>query len=119
MMSLLEKYRVIPRMADAGAGAGAGAGDGKGAPAAGAGDGKAAPPADGKAAAAGADGKGAPPADGKGGDPWHKPFGLDQKQVDYLDGKGVRELGGLIKMAQDFETVARDRNVVAKPDPSK
>lgn len=56
----------------------------------------------------------APPAEG----PWYKSFNLPQPATDYLEAKGIKDFGGLLKIAQDFETVARDRNVIAKPDTS-
>lgn len=58
-----------------------------------------------------------PPAAG-GAEPFYKPFNLDQKQIDYIEGKGLKDFNSMLKFAQDFETVARDRNVIAKPDTS-
>ena len=56
--------------------------------------------------------------DGKGAE-WYASFGLEQAQIDYLNAKGIKEPKGLLKIAQDFEAVARDRNVIPKPDTSK
>lgn len=94
--------------ANAAAGAGAGASAAAGGAAAGAGAG----------AAAGASDAGA-----AGGDaaPWYKPFNLEQKQVDYLNAKGAKNFGDVLKIAQDFEGVARQRTdaFIPKPDPAK
>jgi hypothetical protein len=69
--------------------------------------------------AAGAGDKGAGDKGGGGGGdgPFYKDWKLDAEGVKFLEGKGVTEPGAIVKMARDFETVARDRNVIAKPDP--
>lgn len=100
---------------EAGAGAGAGAG------AAGAGAGAAGAGAGAPGTGAGAAGAGAGAGDGAGAGaaaPWYGAFNLEKPASDYIEAKGIKDVNGLLKIAQDFEAVARDRNVIAKPDAS-
>lgn len=99
----------VARMAEAGAGAGGAAG-GQGAGGGGAGGGGAA----GGAGAGGAAGG----AGGGGAKPFYDGANLPQEDVDWLSGRGVNDVGSLVKTARDFQRVAGERNPlgVAAPD---
>ncbi|MBI5112875.1 MAG: hypothetical protein HZA68_12980 [Rhodovulum sp.] len=79
--------------------------------------------AGGGSAAAGASGAGADPAPAaSGGDapaPWHASLGLDKDTADWIAGHKFGDLKSALASARHFEKVARDRNVMAKPDPLK
>src|SRR5262245_44071601 len=86
----------------------------EGAPAAGG----AAAPAGGAAPAAGgagapAGGGAAPPAG-----PWYASANLDAEATEYVRGKNFDGLAPLVKATQTFERLARDKNVMFKPDPN-
>lgn len=123
---LLDRLFRMPLFdADGAAGGGAGAGAGgadKGAGAGGADKGGAGAGGADKGAGGGA-GAGAGGADkgagGGGAEPFYKTFALEQGDVDYIEGKGVKDFAGLLKVTRDFEGVARSRNVMEKPDPKK
>jgi hypothetical protein len=110
----LELYRYGLRAPEGAAAGGAGAAGGSpagGGPAGGGG---------GPGAAGGAPG-GAPAggASGMPGASWYAPLGLEQSQVEYITSKNWDSPKALVKATADFERIARDRNVMLKPDPAK
>lgn len=112
--------RNIPRMADDGGGAGAGAASGAGSAAAGAAGGAAGQGADVGAGAGQGSGNGAGAA-GSGGQQQQKPFydglGLDNDSVAWIEERKFGSLADTIKAGREGSKLARDRNVIAKPDP--
>ena len=47
---------------------------------------------------------------------WYEPLGFDEGQRAFIAGKGYQSAGDLVKSAMDFERIARERNVIPKPD---
>lgn len=103
-MNILERYRVIPCAPDGGAGGGAGVAAGEGG-------------AGGAGGAGGTAGVDAAPA--AGGQPWYAALGLDAESQVYVEQKGIKDANGLIRVARDFEGIARDRNVFRRPAEGK
>lgn len=59
-----------------------------------------------------------PAAPGGAAAPWYG-SGLDKDAVSYIEGKKFDGVGPLVKSAMTFEKLARDKNVMLKPDPAK
>src|SRR5580700_3687332 len=74
---------------------------------------------DAAAAAAAADKGGG--GGGGGGDPWYQPHvaTLDKDTLAYLDGKKFPTMIDALKSGAQSDRMARDRNVIARPDPAK
>lgn len=101
-------FSTIPRSAEAGAGSGGGAAPAAGSPAA-TGDAGAAP---GGGAAAAPSGAGEPPK------PFYDSWGLDDQARQFIAGKGYPDPVTFARSAMESDRLARDRNVIPKPDPN-
>lgn len=82
--------------------------------------------ADGAAGGAGgaggaAGGGGANSGASAGGDPWYQPHvqKIDKDTLAWLDGKKFGTLEDALKSGAQADKMARDRNVIARPDPAK
>lgn len=56
-------------------------------------------------------------AGGAGDKPFHSSWGLDQAGTDYVAGKAFKEPKDVVSSLQHFEKLARDKNVITRPDP--
>lgn len=70
------------------------------------------------AAAAAAAAVGSPPANG-GGEAFYTPWKLDKDGVDWIEGHKFTDPAAVIKSAKHFETVARDKNALVRPEKGK
>lgn len=77
----------------------------------------AAPAPDPAAAAAAATATGAKP--NGSAEAFYKPWNLGREEVDWIEGHKFGDAGAMIKSARHFETIARDKNALAKPEKGK
>jgi hypothetical protein len=63
----------------------------------------------------------AAPGGSPGGDPWYQPHvgSLDKDTLAYLDGKKFPSMLDALKSGAQSDRMARERNVIARPDPEK
>jgi len=113
MLRNFELYRYGLRAPEGAAAGGAGAG---GSPAGGGGG---TPAGGGGTTGAGGAPSGGTPAGGGGAAPWYSSFNLDGDSTTYLASKNFDGLAPLVKSASMYETLARDRKAMVKPDPTK
>ena len=75
----------------------------------------------GNGGAGGTGGGGTGGAGGGSGDPWYQPHvaSLDKDTLSYLDGKKFPSLLDALKSGAQSDKMARERNVIARPDPEK
>ena len=105
-MTYWEKLFRRAHFKDEGGGAGADAGGGA---------------AGGGAAGGGAAGAAGAGAGAAGGDPWYQPVvaTVDKDTLAWLDGKKFPDMATALRSGAQADKLARDRNVIAAPDPAK
>jgi hypothetical protein len=60
-----------------------------------------------------------PPHNGGGGEAFYTPWKLDKDGVDWIEGHKFTDPAAVIKSAKHFETVARDKNALVRPEKGK
>jgi len=71
------------------------------------------------AAAAAAAASTPPSTNGGGGEPFYKPWNLEKDGVDWIEGHKFTDPAAVIKSAKHFESVARDKNAMVRPEKGK